>query len=56
MEIVSNIKAVDKVVVQESMDKFMMWKKLKFNIMFVGDDWKGTKKWNDYEKVFEKWE
>ena len=26
MEIVSNIKAVDKVVVQESMDKFMMWK------------------------------
>ena len=54
MEIVSNIKAVDKVVVQESMDKFMMWKKLKFNIMFVGDDWKGTKKWNDYEKVFEK--
>ena len=22
--------------------------------MFVGDDWKGTKKWNDYEKVFEK--
>ena len=54
MEIVSNIKAVDKVVIQQDMDKFMMWEKLKFDLMFVGDDWKGTKKWNNYEKIFEK--
>ena len=32
----------------------MMWEKLKFDLMFVGDDWKGTKKWNNYEKIFEK--
>ena len=38
MEIVSNIKALDKVVVQESMDKIYDVEKLKFNIMFVGDD------------------
>ena len=54
IEIVSNIKAVDSVVIQKDMDKFKMWEKLKFDIMFVGDDWKGTKKWNDFENIFKK--
>ena len=54
IEIVSNIKAVDSVVIQKDMDKFKMWEKLKFDIMFVGDDWKGTKKWNDFENTFKK--
>tara|TARA_Y100000294_G_C8552273_1_gene335835 strand:+ start:969 stop:1421 length:453 start_codon:yes stop_codon:yes gene_type:complete len=53
-EIVGSISYVDKVVSQESMDKLEAWRKLKFNIMFVGDDWKGTKKWNQYEKEFRK--
>lgn len=52
MEIVRNIKFVDAVVPQETMDKFEMWKKLKFDIMFVGDDWYGTEKWEKYEKQF----
>jgi glycerol-3-phosphate cytidylyltransferase len=51
-EIVSNIKAVDLVVPQQNMDKFETWKKLKFNIMFVGDDWYNTKKWESIEKDF----
>lgn len=50
--IVEAIKYVDKVVPQESMDKYAAWKNLKFNAIFVGDDWKGTKKWNDLEKQF----
>ena len=54
MEIVRNIKYVDAVVPQNDMDKFKMWEKLKFDIMFVGDDWKGTKKWNDFENTFKK--
>tara|TARA_B100000029_G_C17373849_1_gene887160 strand:- start:212 stop:631 length:420 start_codon:yes stop_codon:yes gene_type:complete len=49
-EIVSNIKCVDRVVPQESMDKLDAWKKYRFNKMFVGDDWQGTKKWNSIEK------
>lgn len=49
-EIVRAIKYVDAVVPQENMDKFETWKKLKFDIMFVGDDWYGTKKWELYEK------
>lgn len=52
LEIVRNIKFVDAVVAQESMDKFEAWKKLKFDMMFVGDDWYNTDKWNNYERQF----
>lgn len=34
------------------MDKFEMWKKLKFDVMFVGDDWYKTEKWKSYEEAF----
>lgn len=50
MEIVRSIKYVDTVVAQDNMDKFEAWKKLKFDIMFVGDDWYNTTKWNEYEE------
>lgn len=50
--IVEAIKYVDKVVPQTSMDKMEAWDRLKFNRMFVGDDWKGTDTWNRWEKVF----
>ena len=49
-KIVANIKSVDKVVAQDSMDKLKAWKKYKFNKIFVGDDWKGTQKWKKIEK------
>jgi glycerol-3-phosphate cytidylyltransferase len=52
LEIVRNIKFVDAVIPQENMDKFEMWKKLKFDVMFVGDDWYNTEKWNGIEKQF----
>lgn len=35
------------------MDKFEAWKKLKFDIMFVDDDWYNTEKWNNFEKQFQ---
>ncbi|WP_151671771.1 adenylyltransferase/cytidyltransferase family protein [Nitrincola schmidtii] len=52
MEIVEHIKFVDEVVPQTNMDKFEAWNNLRFNKMFVGDDWKGTDKWNEIEKEF----
>lgn len=52
IEIVRSIEYVDAAVAQESMDKFDAWKRLKFNLMFVGDDWYQTDKWNDYESQF----
>jgi glycerol-3-phosphate cytidylyltransferase len=54
MEIVQHIDFVDEVVPQTNMDKIEAWERLKFDKMFVGDDWKGTQKWNELEKEFKK--
>ena len=34
------------------MNKILAWEEHKFNKMFVGDDWKGTDKWNELEIKF----
>ena len=52
MDIVESIKFVDEVVPQTSYDKMEAWNNLKFDKMFVGDDWKGTDQWNQIEKEF----
>jgi len=52
IKIVEAIRYVDKVVPQDSMDKMDAWNHLKFDKMFVGSDWKGTEKWNNFEKEF----
>lgn len=53
MAIVESIEYVDKVVSQENMNKMKAWEEYKFDIMFVGSDWKGTEKWNELEKEFD---
>jgi glycerol-3-phosphate cytidylyltransferase-like family protein len=50
IEIVRSIRYVDAVVPQENMDKAAMCKKLRANILFVGDDWYGTEKWRTIER------
>jgi glycerol-3-phosphate cytidylyltransferase len=50
MEIVESIKFVDEVVPQTNYNKMEAWNNLKFDRMFVGDDWKGTKEWIKIEK------
>lgn len=52
LEIVRSIKYVDAAIAQEDMDKFKMWKKLKFDLVFVGDDWYETPKWEQIEEKF----
>ncbi len=52
LEIVRSIKYVDATIAQESMDKFKMWQKLKFDVLFVGDDWFETEKWKEIEEQF----
>lgn len=54
IEIVRSIKYVDAVVPQYDMDKVSICKKLKANILFVGDDWYKTDKWNEYEEELKK--
>ena len=49
-EIVGAINCVDKVIEQKTMDKLDAAIKLGANVIFVGDDWKGTEKWNKIEE------
>lgn len=45
LEIVRSIKYVDAVISQDNLDKFEIWKKVKFDLMIVGDDWYNSNKW-----------
>ncbi len=48
--IVEAIRYVDKVVPQETMDKFEAWKQYHFDAIFHGDDWKGSDLYNEAEQ------
>lgn len=50
--ILESIKYVDQVVPQVTYKKLDAWNNLKFDIMFSGDDWQGTKRWKKLEKKF----
>lgn len=52
IEIVRNIKYVDAAIPQEELDKFKMWEKLHFDVLFVGDDWFNAPSWQEMEKKF----
>ena len=54
MEIIAACRYVDEVVPQRTMDKMEAWNKLKFDVMFHGDEWKGTPLYNKYEEEFAK--
>ena len=54
IEIVRSCKYVDAAVPQYDMDKLEACKKLGASYLFVGDDWYGTEKWQNYEKEFVK--
>jgi glycerol-3-phosphate cytidylyltransferase len=51
-DIVAALRCVDRAVAQDTMDKIAAWDQLRFDRMFVGDDWKGTPKWNALEADF----
>lgn len=53
--IVQAIRYVDEVVPQTSMDKLEFLKKRRFDVMFHGDEWKGTELYNKYEEEFAKY-
>ncbi len=54
IEIVSAIKYVDRAVVQDDLDKVKAHDIYKYDILFVGSDWKGTDTWNMYEQELNK--
>ncbi|GLZ04915.1 cytidyltransferase [Actinomadura sp. NBRC 104412] len=44
LAIVGSMACVDEVVTDVSSDKVVMWERLRFDVLFKGDDWKGTEK------------
>lgn len=49
LEIVRNVRLVDQVVVDDYLDKVDAWRAFGFNVIFKGDDWRGTEKGNRLE-------
>jgi glycerol-3-phosphate cytidylyltransferase len=47
--IVAAIRYVDQVVKNETRSKIEAWEKYRFDVAFIGDDWKGTEVWNKIE-------
>lgn len=49
--IVEAIRYVDRVVPQVTRDKMVAYESVKFDVMFVGDDWKGSEVFERVEKI-----
>ena len=47
--IVSNIKSVDECIIVDTLDKSQMVDRLHFDVIFIGDDWKGNPRWEQTE-------
>ena len=49
LELMAALDLVDEVVVDDSFDKVEMWNKHHFDVIFKGDDWRGTPKGDQLE-------
>lgn len=49
IEVVRACRYVDVVIAQEVKDKWQAWKKIRFDVLFVGDDWYEHDSWRDLE-------
>jgi len=52
LEIVRNVRFVDAAYVATTSNKVEIWKSLKFNILFKGNDWQGTERGTRLEQDF----
>lgn len=52
--IVSSIKGVDRAEINRFRDKLKLWELYHFDVIFIGDDWKGTDRWNRFEEELKK--
>lgn len=49
-EIIRNLRAVDDVIIVDTLDKVEIYKKHRFDAVFIGDDWKGNERWKQTEE------
>lgn len=54
LRIVGALTCVDQVIPESNVDKLKSWENHNFDVIFKGDDWKGTEKWNKLEEEFSK--
>ena len=54
LEIVNSLEFVDEVVVQSHRDKIKQFHEIRYDLMFVGDDWKGDSLFLKVESELEK--
>lgn len=54
IEIIKSIRYADEVIALDTLDKEVVWRQKKFDVVFIGDDWKGSKRWNHTEKKMNK--
>ncbi|MEU9143154.1 adenylyltransferase/cytidyltransferase family protein [Streptomyces sp. NPDC048349] len=52
LEIVRSVKYVDSAFVETVPDKVETWRQVRFDVIFKGDDWRGTPKGDKLEKDF----
>ncbi|MFB6805772.1 adenylyltransferase/cytidyltransferase family protein [Streptomyces sp. NPDC056387] len=52
LEIVRSVKYVDAAFVETVPDKVETWKQVRFDVIFKGDDWRGTPKGDKLERDF----
>jgi glycerol-3-phosphate cytidylyltransferase len=50
VEVVRACRYADLVVPQTNIDKFQAWEKMKFDRLFVGDDWFGHDSWKEFDE------
>lgn len=55
MEIIRSIRYVDEVMRIDSLDKILSWKKKHYDLLFIGDDWKGNPRWIKTEEEMAKY-
>ena len=53
-EIVENIKAVDRAYIVDTLDKQEILKRIPFDTIFIGDDWKGSQRWSATQEEMKK--
>lgn len=53
--IVENIKSVDQAYVVDTLDKVEIRKEIPFDVIFIGDDWKGSQRWKDTQQMLKEY-
>ena len=53
--IVESIKYVDETLKMDSLDKITAWNLKPYELLFIGDDWKGSKRWSETEKTMQQY-